>query len=142
MPDREEKEQQSETRRSIIFSQAAAEWLEEVADKRKYSTYIKYNSIYQTHLAETVGSKPLSDAAQGIQQKISDHLSKGRLSESIQKSIFCIVNQILKFANQNYLADVPLLKGILLKTKKKRIFALSEAEQTRLLLCPKQNGSV
>ena len=34
---------------TVLFSQAAMEWLGEIADKRKYSTYVKYNTVYQNH---------------------------------------------------------------------------------------------
>lgn len=117
----------------ILFSQAAREWLEEVADKRKYSTYIKYSTVYQTHLAESLGSCRLSSAAVSeFQAKVSAYLSKKTESESLRKSICCIVNQILKFANKQYGLCIPLLENPPVKIKKKAVWTLSRAEQARL----------
>lgn len=45
---------------AVLFSQAATEWLVEVSSKRKYSTYIKYETVYRAHLAATIGSCKLS----------------------------------------------------------------------------------
>lgn len=58
---------------TILFSQAAGEWLAEIFDRRKYSTYIKYDTIYRTHLASIIGSCRLSpNMAQELREKISD----------------------------------------------------------------------
>ncbi len=121
---------------AVVFSQAAREWLEEIAGRRKYSTYMKYNTVYKIHLDGIVGSCPLSAAtAQEFQAKIFDHLSEGVASESLQKSICCVTNQILGYANKKYAAGVPLLRGLALESKKKIIRTLSIAEQSRLLCC-------
>lgn len=73
---------------ALRFSQAAEEWLEEIADKRKYSTYIKYKNIYRNHLEKISGSYLLSDTLwPDLREKILDHLSKEDLSESIRRSV-------------------------------------------------------
>lgn len=119
---------------NVLFSQTAEEWLAELSSSRKYSTYIKYNTIYQTHLACIIGSCQLSaDMVQELQEKIYDHLSKEELSESLQKSVICVANQIFTFANKYYLASVPLLKRQIPKVKKKTVGALSRREQAMLL---------
>ena len=41
---------------AVSFSQAAREWLAELSGKRKYSTCIKYETVYRTHLAGIIGS--------------------------------------------------------------------------------------
>ena len=127
----------------LLFSQAAEEWLGEISKKRKYSTYVKYSMVYKTHLAGIIGSCQLSAAAfYKWQEKIFDHISKKGLSESLQKSIFYIANQILGFANQKHFANVPLLKKPekpLAKPKKNLACSLSKAEQGRLLNCIYQN---
>ncbi len=126
----------TETDITVLFSQAAEEWLKEIAEKRKYSTYVKYSTVYKIHLAGIIGSYRLSaDAVQELQAKISDHLSEELLSESLQKSICCITNQILDFANRKYSAGVPPLERPSVKRKKKTARTLSKAEQARLLGC-------
>ena len=79
----------TETDVIVFFSQAAEEWLEEVARKRKYSTYVKYNTIYKTHLSGRVGTCQLSaTTAWEFQTKIFNHLTEGNMSEILQKSIY------------------------------------------------------
>lgn len=118
----------------LLFSQVAGEWLEEIAEKRKYSTYVKYDSVYKAHIAEALGACRISGAATTeLQEKIFDHLSQKVLSESLQKSICCIVNQILDFANRKYLLHIPSLKNPPVKQKKKLVETLLKAEQARLL---------
>lgn len=117
----------------VLFSQAAREWLEEIADKRKYSTYIKYCTVYKTHLAEIIGSYQLSSGLiSQFQEKMYEYLSQQIQSESLRKSICCIVNQILNFANKRYSLCVPLLEKPSVKTTKKAVWTFSRAEQARL----------
>lgn len=120
----------------VLFSHAAGAWLAEVSDKRKYSTYIKYDTIYRTHLADTIGSfELLPDTAFELREKIFDHLSAGVASESLQKSIVCVANQILSFANQIYFTDMPLLEKPPAKARPKTSEPFSEAEQSGLFAC-------
>ena len=119
---------------TVLFSQAAQEWLADIADKRKYSTYVKYETIYRIHLAEIIGFCQLSNTATSeIQSKIFDHLSEETLSESLQKSICCIANQILVFANRKYSVCIPLLEKPGIRPMCKPIQTFSKAEQARLL---------
>lgn len=118
----------------VLFSQVAEEWLDEMDGNRKYSTYVKYSSIYRIHLAEAVGTCRLcADEVPRFLQKISDYLSQREMSESMQKSIYCVANQILGFANREYSVGVPLLERLSWKPKKKTAVIFSGAEQARLL---------
>ena len=120
----------------ILFSQVSGEWLLEVHCRRKYSTYIKYDTIYRTHLADVIGPCRLSSGiTQELREKIFDHLSGEGLSESLQKSIICVANQILAFANRHYQAGIPLLERPAVKAKKKSAATFSRAEQAALLDC-------
>lgn len=118
----------------ILFSQAASEWLADIAGKRKYSTYVKYETIYRNHLSNLIGSCRFSDAVTSkIQSKIFDYLSEASLSQSLQRDIYNMVNQILVFANRKYLFDISLLKIPDIKLKAKPVRTFSRAEQARLL---------
>lgn len=121
---------------SVLFSQAASEWLVELSDKRKYSTFIKYDSVYRTHLADAIGSCQLSvGITQELSEKIFDHLSGECLSESLQRGVICVANQILAFANRHYLTDIPMLERPAIKARKKAVGTFSIAEQALLLEC-------
>ena len=132
----EERQTWAETEHSttILFSQAAQEWLADIADKRKYSTYVKYETVYRTHLAGIIGFCQLSNiAVSEIQAKIFDHLSETAFSESLQKSICGITNQILVYANRKYSVSIPTLEKPGIRQKYKPIITFSKAEQARLL---------
>ncbi len=120
----------------ILFSQAAAEWLEEISDKRKYSTYVKYGNIYRIHMEGTLGSIPLSGMpGRQIQEKLSAHISQKRLSDSIQKSVSSVARQILKFADRKYSFCVPALNLSTARPGKRSVETFSKTEQSRLLAC-------
>lgn len=129
---------------TIRFARAAEEWLETIADMRKYSTYMKYRNIYRTHLEKVFGSCLLSDTpGLELQLKINDHLSQEKLSESIRRSICCIANQILSFAGEKYFVCIPVLKLPEIKHPPRPPKTLSRAEQSRLLavVCNRIAGS-
>ena len=120
----------------ILFSQAAVEWLADLSGRRKISTYIKYDIVYRTHLAGLIGSCRLSaDMAQKLREKIFDHLSREGVSESLQKSVICVANQILLYADRHYPVCVPLLETPPSKAKKKTVGIFSRTEQRALLDC-------
>lgn len=120
---------------TVLFSQVAAEWLAEIADKRKYSTYVKYETIYRTHLDEAVGSCRLcADESAKLKRKISGCVF-AELSESLQKSIVCVANQIISFANASYLSGIQPLERLSSKSRKKAVVVFSRSEQAKMLAC-------
>lgn len=120
----------------VLFAEVAKQWLEKMANKWKYSTYVKYSNIYRLHLKEILGQCLLSDILDlGIQEKISDHLLKNNLSNSTKKSVFCVANQILMFATKEYSVRVPVLKAEILKQNKKLVKTFTKQEQVRILAC-------
>lgn len=123
----------------ILFSQAADLWLEEIWDKRKASTCVKYGNVYRLHLEETLGPCLLPGTpSQELQERISDHLSKCGLSDSVKKSVCCVANQILGFAAREHSVCVPTLKpeaSKQMKQTKKPLEIFTKQEQSRLLAC-------
>lgn len=118
----------------IPFAQLAMEWLTVVAERRKHSTYIKYEAVYKTHLEAVVGQCSLTAAANiELQGKISDHIAKVSPSESLQKSIICVANQILAFAGRKHAVSIPALKQSEKKQSRKPPEPLSKDEQASLL---------
>lgn len=91
---------------NIKLSDAALKWLEEIKADRKPSTYIKYSAIYNNHIRSEFKNAVLSDITDTfVERKLSAHLS-----DSICKSIYCVLNQILKFASKKYSLTIPMLK--------------------------------
>lgn len=119
---------------AVLFSRAAEQWLAEIKKKRKYSTYVKYEAVYRTHLERQAGPCVLSaEKAPECFAKIFDHLSEKEWSGSLQKSICCVANQILNYANKKYSSGVPVLERPPVMEKKKPVPVLSGTEQKKLL---------
>ena len=119
---------------SLMFSELAAGWLGEVKQTRKASTYVKYSLVYRVHLEPVlrdVRASGIQDALNALgREKIFDHLS-----ESIRKSICCVVNQIVKFASRQHHMTMPVW-GKLVSHENKRnkpVEVLSRKEQAGLL---------
>jgi integrase len=122
---------------NVWLSDVAGEWLAENRKKWKYSTYIKYETICRKHLFKFLESHRLSDADSDgnnmeLQSKISDHLLSENVSESMQKSICCITNQIFCFANKKYGLRMLSLRRPLVKTRKKTLETFTNSERMRL----------
>ena len=122
---------------NLMFSELAAGWLGEVRQTRKASTYVKYSMVYRVHLEPVlreVKASGIQDALDALgREKIFDHLS-----ESIRKSICCVLNQIVKFASRQYqitILTIPVWDKLVFPEKKgnKPVEVLSWKEQAGLL---------
>lgn len=91
---------------NVKLSDTAEEWLEDVNNSRKASTYIKYSAIYYNHIKKYFENATLAEITDMFGEKKNfDHLS-----DSVCKSIYCVLNQILKFAARKYSVTMPVLK--------------------------------
>ena len=112
----------------ILLDEAAQEWLAEIRDKRKKSTYIKYQFIYNRYLKKELGPVKI--------HKITNHAVKESLpetlSDSIRKSIYCVLNQILKSVSQKYSTPILPLKTSVVGLRNKPVEVLNRKEQTEL----------
>ncbi len=105
------------------------EWLEEVKSRRKQSTYLKYDAVCRTHLAPFLQGVMLSDLTNAfVAANLSIHLS-----DSVRKSVYCVLNQIVKYASRQYAVTVPVLRNTTSEIRKKTIHVLAQSEQKRLL---------
>ena len=117
--------------KNICFSEAAEEWFADIRENRKNSTYVKYRVVYNTHIKEQFQHVKLADVTE---QLISEQLSEiNNFSASLQKSIYCVLKQILKSASQKYLIVLPDVKQIVPAKKKKPIEVFTKAELSKLL---------
>ncbi len=114
--------------RNVKFSDAAEAWLMEISMVRKISTYVKYRFIYDKYLALVLRDHKVTDIDSTI---IERNISKCT-SESVQKSIYCVLNQILRFASKHYEVSITIVKRQALKGKRKPVEVLSKLEQSQL----------
>ena len=121
--------QERKATKILEFSIIASEWLTMVKTFRKPSTYVKYQIIYRNYLKNQFKNAELSALTSPfVQEKVS-----AALSESIGKSIYCVLNQILKYAAEKYAVFIPSLKRPAAHLPKKLINVFSRKEQSRLL---------
>ncbi|GFI21575.1 transposase from transposon Tn916 [Lachnospiraceae bacterium] len=105
------------------------EWLTEIMEKKKRSTYIKYQLIYQKHIKKIFQDAVLSELTNTeVRERISE-----QYSDSVYKSIYCILNQILKFASERYNIMMPYLKKSVSDGKNLPVKALAKSEQKKLI---------
>lgn len=116
-------------RENIIFSDVSEKWLEEVRKTKKTSTYIKYNMIYNKHLK----NKFQDTALYRITDVFVIEQFTEPLSDSLLKSIYCVLNQILKFASVRYPIIVSNLKKPAKYIRSKPVAVITKKEQTKLL---------
>ncbi|MCM1184772.1 MAG: site-specific integrase [Roseburia sp.] len=115
--------------KEIMLEDAAGEWLAEVKCKRKQSTYVKYRLLLQKHLENNFARISLADLTTSC---VEERLS-GRLTDTTHRSIYCVLNQILKFVSQKYLMETAVLKCPASIPHSKPMKPLTQNEQKRLI---------
>lgn len=116
---------------NITFGAVATEWLSDISDNKKHSTYIKYKTIYQKHLEDNISNELLSDIdSERIVNLVS---AAARKSDSLCKSIYCVVNQIFEYATTHY--HMPSIKVSHKKNRSiiKPVEVFSQREQRQLM---------
>lgn len=122
--------------KNVLFGTAAEEWLDMIkADNRiKLSTYEKYSMVYHAHLKRALGEARLDELTDAfIKEKISDHLSAAMLACNTQKGVYCVLNQILKYASARYSITLPSIKRPAFSMCQKTVKVFTETEQSKLL---------
>ena len=114
---------------NIRFAVAAGAWLARLRQERKPSTYAKYSLIYRTHIKPALQEALLSQITEPF---VHENLS-GPYSGSVQKSVYCVLNQILRFASKEYAVVIPAVKRPFCDLRPKPVETFSKREQTRLL---------
>lgn len=113
----------------ILFTDAADEWLENVKETRKPSTYEKYRAVYHKHLKIIASGLMVSD----ITEQLVREAVPNTLEESLAKSIYCVLNQILKFASRRHSVHVAEIKKPDLNLRSKPARAFTRKEQSKLI---------
>ncbi len=118
--------------KSETFEKMAVDWLESIKETRKYSTYVKYRNIYDTHIRNTVGKASIHNISNSF---VNENVfsEKTKLSPNLKHSIVAVINQILKFAAENY--DYPMiqLSNKFAKDRGRKIEVINHTEQATLL---------
>lgn len=111
------------------FEDLAAAWLGSIKNDKKYSTYIKYTSVYETHLRKALGQKKISE----IRPDSLKEVYEASNSDSIRKSIYSVFNQISSYACERFQINMEKSNRPKLQKKSNVVTVLSQSEQTALL---------
>ena len=113
----------------LSLDEIAQEWLKDVCENRKNSTYTKYKTIYKNHLQNRLGSEMISTLEpEKIQTELSDVPSG-----SIIKSVYCVLNQIITFGHMHYQTNEINLKQNSAQSKNPPIKIFDYTEQAKLI---------
>lgn len=118
----------------MYFGSVAQLWLAEKKRSKKYSTYVKYSSIYRKYLEDKLGTKYFAELDDGIvQREIMIPLEEKEPSESLCKSICCVFNQISEYACKHYGLNVIRYSAEKKHLPVKPADTLDKAEQSQLI---------
>ena len=111
------------------FSQIAEAWLAEIRQTKKYSTYIKYGSVYEKYIREPFGAMSPNRLNSGIVSgKLAPNLSVG-----VCKSIHCVMNSILAYGALHEMAPDIKINISVQKNRVDPVRILDLSEQTKLV---------
>ncbi|MCI9454110.1 MAG: site-specific integrase [Dorea sp.] len=129
------KRKEEECHTAVYFHTVAEEWLQATRNQKKHATYTKYRIIYETHIREKLGNLLFSELTEETVIGVFQNEKSEMMSDSLHKSISCVLNQILSYAVLHY--QVPSLRysSPRSKTFTKPVEILNLSEQERLLRC-------
>ncbi len=120
----------SEVPAGETFGAVADMWLTNVRESCKYSTYVKYRQTYEKHIKDAMGGLALSSVTAELIQGMPG--IREISSESLVRSIYCVINQVLLFAQKHHFPVTgPVTRGKTARTVKP-VEVMKHAEQVRL----------
>ena len=123
--------QEQEALKCIAFGAVAAEWLAAVKSAQKPSTFEKYSFIYRSYLESAFGGMML---LQVTEKFVRDSLASCKApSESLRKSIYGVLNGILRYASRRYCINLPEIKRPPAEVHGKKADTFTRSEQAKLL---------
>jgi len=117
------------------FGVVAEEWLDSVEKGKKHATYMKYRTIYEKHIQESIGMLTFAELSGDVLAELFQCQEQETLSGSLQRSISCVLNQIFAYAVANHDMILPRYSCKRQKTASKPAEVLNQSEQAKLLQC-------
>lgn len=119
----------------IRFCTAAKAWLAVIENSKKHATYVKYRSIYEKHISEKLDNLSFSKLEESALAAVFQNEGNEPLSDSIQKSVSCVLTQILSYAASHYHTGLFQYSYQRQREHNKPVEALNQTEQIKLLKC-------
>ncbi len=119
------------SRNDVKTDAVAEEWLDYMEKMRKHSTCVKYRNIYKGYIRNIIGNLGVTELNT---EKVKLILTKEQdISSSIQRSIVCVTNQLLKYISSVYSVETCRLKSDKTSVASKPIESFEKAEQIKLI---------
>lgn len=118
------------------FSECMHLWLNDITQRCKYSTRVKYQYICECHLKQFECQKPISEITYETCEEylIAEQTLNGqKLSLSTMKTICHVLNQILKYGKSNIRMTLPEKITLAYKYESREITIFSTEEQRKLI---------
>ncbi len=112
------------------FCAIMEEWLWQVSGTRKYSTFIKYEKLYNCHIKKLFYGDTIT---QMTGCHIREKLFLLKLSDSTKHSILALINQTLRYAEERYGYPAVIVKNKYASGIKKPVNILNRTEQAKLM---------
>ena len=113
----------------ITLNEAVENWLKEIYNTKKVSTYTKYRLTYRKYIQGKIGTELIEKIAC---EKI-DELYHITLSESCKKSIRCVLNQIFTYAQAQYKISAIQIQKLKCPKEIKPVKVFNTSEQAKLI---------
>lgn len=115
---------------SVDFCALVEEWLLEIEKNRKYSTYIKYKTLYQCHIQALFSEDTFSQMTNSY---IQSRVATLEISDSTKHSTIAVIKQTLRYAEKQYGCPIPSITNNAIQNKSHTIEILNRTEQARLM---------
>lgn len=112
------------------FCSLLEEWLAEVEKSRKYSTFIKYKTLYQCHIHDLFADDTFTCMTSTY---IQNQVATLEVSDSIRHSILAVIKQTMRYAEKQYGYPMPSIANKSLRGKAHSIEIMNRMEQAHLM---------
>ena len=116
--------------RSPEFCRIMEEWLQQIAGTRKYSTFIKYEKLYNCHIKKLFEGDCITQITSSYTK---EKLLSSDMSDTTKQNILILINQTLQYAEEYYGYPAVFVKNRFVRKKRKPVVILTRTEQVRLM---------
>lgn len=120
----------NESEHSPEFCRIMEEWLQQIARTRKYSTYIKYEKLYNCHVKKLFAEDSITRITGSY---VKEKLISSDISDTTKQNILILINQTLQYAEEYHGCQTVPIKNRFAKKQRKPVVILNRTEQIRLL---------
>lgn len=118
---------------NIYFYMAAEEWLTMIKSEKKQATYVKYRTVYEKYIQNKIGGVLFSELNSDALTCVFYGEGQTSLSNSLQNSISCVLNQILNYAVLHYRLNTIQYSRPRRRRENRLAEILNSSEQRKLL---------